>query len=54
MSDKKQIACPHCGKTFTINWTIKTGSGEQGFQHSPGCMKTVWVKYSNGQILSTR
>ncbi len=54
MSEKKLITCPHCGKSFTINWTSTSGSGEQGFQHSPGCMKTVWVKYTNGQIVQVR
>jgi hypothetical protein len=54
MSEKKLITCPHCAKSFSITWTTKTGSGEQAFQHSPGCMKTVWVKYSSGQIISIR
>jgi len=54
MSEKKLISCPHCGKSFTIIWTASSGSGEQAKQHSPGCMKTVWIKYVNGQIVSIR
>ena len=54
MAEKKLITCPHCGKSFTITWTSTNGSGEKGIQHTPGCMKTVNVKYINGQIVSVR
>lgn len=55
MSEKKTITCTHCGKAFQINLNISSsGSGEIAFQHSPGCMKTVYVKYVNGEIKSTR
>ena len=52
---EKTITCTHCGKAFQINLSVSSqGSGEIAFQHSPGCMKTVYVKYVNGQIASTR
>jgi hypothetical protein len=55
MSDKVTITCTHCGKAFQVNLNISSsGTGEKAFQHSPGCMKTVYVKYNNGQITSTR
>ena len=55
MAEKKTITCTHCGKAFQINLSVSSqGSGEIAFQHSPGCMKTVYVKYVNGEIKSTR
>jgi hypothetical protein len=55
MAEKKTITCTHCGKAFQINFSVSPqGSGEKAFQHSPGCMKTVQVKYVNGEITSTR
>ena len=51
--EKVSITCAHCGSMFQIQIPT-TGHSERGQQHSPGCMKTTYVRVNNGKIVGTR
>jgi len=49
------VTCPHCSGTFVVKMNIgKSQNGSTPKQHSPGCMKTVWLLFKQGKFSGTK